>query len=381
MADDSDDDPGLAGLSPEFQAMVGGMAGHTASFAKILERRAAAQASMKEAAQEKDDVEYFESYAGLAIHEDMLKDQPRVDAYRQAIEFHGKEWAGSSGTTVIDVGSGTGLLAIFSARAGAKRVVAVEASRLAHFLRQIVEASAEARDVVEVKECRAEELDLGSDKVADVIVSEWMGYALLFENMLPSVIAVRNKYLKPEGLMLPSRCRLQLAPLEDGAWRDSKLNFWRNVHGIDMSALVPLATATMCEQPQHRCVPPGGIFGKATEVLSLDLHSVQEADLAKFEAPLSFEVPAGRRLDGFVAWFECEFGAAGWLLSTAPSESATHWRQTAFMLRQPLEGGGGIAVSGSVVIERHEEYTRGYRINFDLTAPGRKKRMASFELR
>lgn len=381
MADDSDDDPGLAGLSPEFQAMVGGLAGHTASFAKILDRRAAAQAAMKEAAQEKDDVEYFESYAGLAIHEEMLKDQPRVDAYRQAIEFHGKDWASSGGTTVIDVGSGTGLLAIFSARAGAKRVVAVEASRLAHFLRQIVEASAEARDVVEVKECRAEDLSLGSEKVADVIVSEWMGYALLFENMLPSVIAVRNKYLKPEGLMLPSRCRLQVAPVEDGAWRDSKLNFWRNVHGIDMSALVPLATATMCEQPQHRCVPPAGVFGKAVEVLCLDLHSVQEADLARFETPLNFEVPAGRRLDGFVAWFECEFGAAGWLLSTGPSETATHWRQTAFMLRQPLDGGGGVAVSGSVVIERHEEYTRGYRVNFDITAPGRKKRMASFELR
>lgn len=381
MDDDSDDDPGLAGLSPEFQAMVGGLAGHTASFAKLIERRSAAQAAAKQAAQEKDDEEYFESYAGLAIHEEMLRDQPRVDAYRKAIEFHGKEWVGSTGTTVIDVGSGTGLLAIFSARAGAKRVVAVEASRLAYFLRKVVEANAEARGVVEVQECRAEELDLGSEKVADVIVSEWMGYSLLFENMLPSVIAVRNKYMKPGGLMLPSRCRLQLAPLQDDAWRDTKLNFWRDVHGIDMSALVPLATATMCEQPQHRCVPAEGLIGTAVEVLSLDLNSVQEADLAKFEAPLSLDIPAGRRLDGFVAWFECEFGSAGWLLSTAPSEAATHWRQTAFMLRQPLEGGGGIAVSGKVTLQRHEEYTRGYRVSFDISAPGRKQRLAAFELR
>ena len=35
---DAATDLGLAGLSPEFQAMLGGMAGHTASFAKILVR-------------------------------------------------------------------------------------------------------------------------------------------------------------------------------------------------------------------------------------------------------------------------------------------------------------------------------------------------------
>jgi len=51
------------------------------------------------------------------------------------------------------------------------------------------------------------------ERKVDVIISEWMGYFLLFENMLPSVLALR-KHLRPGGLMLPSRCRLQVAPLE-----------------------------------------------------------------------------------------------------------------------------------------------------------------------
>jgi predicted RNA methylase len=38
---------------------------------------------------------------------------------------------------------------------------------------------------------------------ADLIISEWMGYFLLYENMLPSVLAVRDKVLKKDGEIIP----------------------------------------------------------------------------------------------------------------------------------------------------------------------------------
>lgn len=378
MADDDDDaDKGLAGLSPEFQAMVGGMAGHTASFAKLLEKRAAKVS--KEAGKKKDDEDFFESYADLAIHEEMLNDRPRCEAYRKAIEFHQADWAERGNVRVIDVGSGTGLLAVMCARAQASHVIAVEASRLAHFARQVVEANT-APGAVEVRECRAEEVVLSDDAKVDVVVSEWMGYFLLYENMLPSVLAVRDKCLRPGGLMLPSRCRLLVAPMEDSAWREARLGFWGDVQGVNMSCLVPLATATACEKPHHRLVPADGLLAGATEALSLDLSTVGDGDLRRFEAAIRFEVPAGRRLDGFASWFECEFGAAGWLLSTSPSQEPTHWRQTAFYLREPIEGGGGTCVEGSIRIERDESYSRGYRVTFDIGAAGRKRRVESYKL-
>eukprot|EP00933_Yihiella_yeosuensis_P038247 TRINITY_DN32199_c0_g1_i3.p1 TRINITY_DN32199_c0_g1~~TRINITY_DN32199_c0_g1_i3.p1 ORF type:complete len:384 (-),score=81.45 TRINITY_DN32199_c0_g1_i3:84-1148(-) len=354
------------------------MAGHTAHFASMLERRTQKLSQADE--KQKDDEVYLESYAELDIHEDMLKDGPRVESYRQAIEHYKPEWTKRGDVSVVDVGSGTGLLAIFSARAGACRVVAVEASRLAFFLRQIVEANV-PNGTVEVQECLAEDLKLPEGEAVDVIVSEWMGYFLLYENMLPSVLSVRDRYLKPGGLMLPSRSRLLAAPIEDKTWRESKIDYWNSVHGIDMSMLVPLANATACERPQHRCVSADGILAEPVELFNLDLHTVKDADLQRFEAELNFDIPAGRRVDGVTTWFECEFGAAGWLLSTSPKDSPTHWKQTTFYFKQPLEGGGGIRIEGSVVIERHETFSRGYRVNFNIGAPGRKRRDESFELR
>lgn len=56
--------------------------------------------------------------------------------------------------------------------------------------------------------------------------------------------------------------------------------------------------------------------------------------------PRTVAIPAGRRLDGFATWFECDFGDGSPKLSTAPAAQATHWKQTIFYLREPVEGEG-----------------------------------------
>ena len=53
------------------------------------------------------------------------------------------------------------------------------------------------------------------DKKFDVLVSEWMGYFLLYEGMLDSVIAARDKYLSPGGLILPNDCFMHLFAISD----------------------------------------------------------------------------------------------------------------------------------------------------------------------
>lgn len=64
-------------------------------------------------------------------------------------------------------------------------------------------------NIIELKKGRLENIDLGVDKV-DAIVSEWMGYFLLFEGMLDTVIHARDHYLIPGGKLLPNRCTLSI---------------------------------------------------------------------------------------------------------------------------------------------------------------------------
>ncbi len=58
--------------------------------------------------------------------------------------------------------------------------------------------------------CTAEEAPLEGIE-ADIIVSEWMGYFLLCERMLPSVLAVRDKSLSRGGIIIPCRARIAIA--------------------------------------------------------------------------------------------------------------------------------------------------------------------------
>jgi protein arginine N-methyltransferase 1 len=65
------------------------------------------------------DSAYFSSYEELSVHELMLKDQPRTRAYQIFIENNKDFFADK---IVIDVGAGTGILSLFAAKAGAKKV-------------------------------------------------------------------------------------------------------------------------------------------------------------------------------------------------------------------------------------------------------------------
>ena len=57
---------------------------------------------------------------------------------------------------------------------------------------------------------KVEDVEL-SEKV-DIIVSEWMGFYLLHESMLDSVLTARDMHLKEDGLMLPSHAQIYAAP-------------------------------------------------------------------------------------------------------------------------------------------------------------------------
>jgi predicted RNA methylase len=99
---------------------------------------------------------------------------------------------------VLDVGSGTGLLSIFCAQAGAKHVYAVEACKGIFELSKSIVAANNLETKITVINSEIEKLNSLPEPVdkVDIIVSEWMGFYLLHESMLASVIYARDKWLK-----------------------------------------------------------------------------------------------------------------------------------------------------------------------------------------
>ncbi|GFH25310.1 methyltransf_25 domain-containing protein, partial [Haematococcus lacustris] len=66
----------------------------------------------------------------------------------------------------------------------------------------------------------------------DVLVSEWMGYGLLFESMLDSVLQARDRWLAPGGVLLPDRATLYLAGASSAALGTA---FWQATRRVLLS--------------------------------------------------------------------------------------------------------------------------------------------------
>ena len=123
----------------------------------------------------------------------------------------------------------TGILSIFCAQVGAKKVYAVEASQLAKLAKEVVREN-NFDNVIEVIESRIEDVGLNAIDKVDIIVSEWMGFYLVHEGMLDSVIVARDKFLKENGLLFPSIAKLYAAPCQ----LPSFFEFWEDVCGVKM---------------------------------------------------------------------------------------------------------------------------------------------------
>lgn len=87
--------------------------------------------------------------------------------------------------------------------------------------KEIVECNGMS-DKITLLQGKMEEVKLPFDKV-DIIISEWMGYFLLYESMLDTVLYARDKYLVKDGLIFPDKATIFMAGIEDGEYKEEKI--------------------------------------------------------------------------------------------------------------------------------------------------------------
>lgn len=165
---------------------------------------------------------YFLPYGTMYEHKRMLSDRVRMKAYYGAI-MGNKDYFKDK--IVLDVGAGSGVLSIWAAKAGAKHVYACEATSMAINARAMVASNNESHRITVIQSI-VEDISLplpdeGKGQI-DIIISEWMGMALLRESMLDSVLFARDKFLTKEGSLWPSHASIYVGLVRaEEAWTDA----------------------------------------------------------------------------------------------------------------------------------------------------------------
>lgn len=268
---------------------------------------------------------YFKRYGDLELQRRMVSDRPRSEAFARAIRE-----AVRDGDVVLDVGTGTGILAMLAAKAGASKVYGLDQADIVKTAANLVKANG-LGDRVTILRGPAAELSL--DDKADLLVSEWLGHVAFVEGMLEDVLAARDRNLAEGGRMMPSRVRVLLAPLDDPILYGTEgPGFWRDdVFGLDFSSLEE-AELRQGRTVQIR-VEPAALLAPGRTLVDLDLTSAAPED-AWTEGTVRFTAGRDGVHNGFAAWFEADLSPSV-SLDTGPHSPETHWSQT-YLSFQPM---------------------------------------------
>jgi predicted O-methyltransferase YrrM len=244
-----------------------------------------------------------------------------------------------AGATVLDIGSGSGLLAMAAVRAGAGRVFTCEMNPLlAEVARQVVEAHGMAETVTVIGK-PSHELAVGRELPApvDVVVSEIVDCALIGEGLLPSMRHTREHLLAPGGIMLPIAARLHGRLVHSEAVMD--LNQVSKAAGFDVSAMNTLATRGHFPVRLHTW--PHQMLSEAATLLEFDL---RDDPLEPGERTVFLPGTGDGQAHGLVVWFEMDLGG-GITLSNSPANTGSHWMQGFVPFQAPVPVGAGETVA------------------------------------
>jgi type II protein arginine methyltransferase len=244
-----------------------------------------------------------------------------------------------AGASVLDIGSGSGLLAMAAAQAGAGKVITCEMNPLlAEVARQVVDAHGLSDTITVIgKPSTALRVGRDLDGRVDVLVSEIVDCGLIGEGLLPSVRHAREHLLAPDGIMLPSAARLYGRLVSSEAVQ--RLNQVTTAGGFDVSLMNTLATRS--HFPVRLSTWPHQLLSEAAQVLEFDL---ARGDLEPGERVISLPATADGEAQALVVWFELDMGD-GITLRNSLEDTRSHWMQGWVPLEKPVPVKAGDAVS------------------------------------
>jgi 2-polyprenyl-3-methyl-5-hydroxy-6-metoxy-1,4-benzoquinol methylase len=254
------------------------------------------------------------SFDNIYLHEQMLADSVRLEAYHAAIQRYV-----TSQDCVVDVGTGTGVLAFFAAAKNPRKIYALDHSKK---MLGYARAAAEANGIASLTFVASTSQKFRPAEPIDVIVQEQMGIALFDEGMVETILDVRDRCLKPGGRILPAKFELYLEPVQLLEQERIPLIQEQRTHGLAF--------------PRTPAAPKRAYYFRETnprdvEFLLCDPKPVFTFDLTTLaldQIPKRFSVskPVMRpgQTDGICMYFKAIFDD-NISFSTGPEALKTHW--------------------------------------------------------
>lgn len=262
------------------------------------------------------------------FHAGMLKDRLRNTAFRLAIE------AVAANRSVFDIGTGSGLLAMMAARAGAKHVYACEENpQLAATAREIISANGYAKKITVIAK-HSTKLDKESDLAggADLVIGEIFGPNLLSEQALPSFAHVREKLCKPNALFIPQAGTIKVALAE---FKELSPGL-DEVEGFDLSLFNRHVANELCVS----CNSPSlSLRSSSADLFHFDYAA---SNLAVESSTLKLAATGGT-VNGIVQWLRLDVGSsaatnARYCYENLPgSDKSKHWDAIFYRLERPVQ--------------------------------------------
>ena len=271
----------------------------------------------------------------VRLHSAMLDDRRRTTAFIDAVSRTVRP-----GDVVLEIGTGTGVLAVAAARAGARRVYAVEAANMAAWASQIFDANGVSDRVVLVRGW-SDEISL--PEPANVLIAELVGDDPLGEGIIETTGDALRRQLVPGARLVPSGLAIYCYPVSIPAdalaarvVRDDRLRTWRRWYGIDFG---PLANAWGGERfvdfVDPRQARDWQALGRPHLVAAFDLGALTQRR-SRWSGTLA--VTRQGRLDGLLFYCRLFCGRRGFL-STSPAAVGedNHWFTPLRIMHTPVE--------------------------------------------
>jgi len=318
---------------------------------------------------------YLDEYGSIHSHMTMLKDEQRMRAYYDAIQLNSESHFADK--VVLDVGAGTGVLSIWAAKAGAKKVYAVEASDICVYTKKVVVENG-LSDVITVLNQPVEKIKL-TEKV-DVVISEWMGNFLLTESMVQSVIFARDRWLKPDGVMYPSSVRLYISSVDKSNVHDvyarslhDSMTEWDDIQS-NLFSKFGLKFTTLKHDYNDEAIKlqfyklrqmdlSNVKIGVPVALIDVDMHTAKLSDFLNWSKDVVLQSSDGSSINTLCGWFDVSFRVSSHnkhknapvILTTSPHFPLTHWEQTVIVLGSSFLSGATMNISLGQKKEFHHD--------------------------